>query len=152
MKKLLGILVLGLLLSGCGEPSTKIYPEDGLFPKSKTHDLYCDIYYGKNQEKVSYALNIGHEFAIMKTIKSGDERWILTKDIIQNDEEHFIFTLQENLYYEKDPVSGGDISYILDRKTGQFGIGIGEEGVCVHLNCEWEQNKETNTINYVCDK
>ena len=41
MKKLSLYIFLCLLLKGCGEPATKIYPKNGMFTdKNKTYDLH----------------------------------------------------------------------------------------------------------------
>ncbi|MDC1541087.1 hypothetical protein N8378_02050, partial [Candidatus Pelagibacter ubique] len=44
MKKLLGIIVLGLLLSSCSLPPTKIVPAEGLFTDPKvTYIMNCEV-------------------------------------------------------------------------------------------------------------
>jgi len=46
MKKVI-VAVLVMLLNGCGEPAEKIYPKNGMFPKTKPHyELFCVVYAG----------------------------------------------------------------------------------------------------------
>ena len=49
MKKFfLSIIVLSLLLGGCGERAEKVPPKEGLFPKAK-YALYCEVPMGPHQ-------------------------------------------------------------------------------------------------------
>ena len=53
MKQISLYIFLCLLLKGCGEPATKIYPENGMFmDKNKTYDLSCYIEFGKDRDWV----------------------------------------------------------------------------------------------------
>ena len=71
MKKLLGIMVLGLLLNGCGEPAEKIYPKNGMFPKTKPHyELFCIVDAGPDQ--VTFELDL----IIQEKLNKNEKNWL----------------------------------------------------------------------------
>ena len=159
MKKLLGILVLGLLLNGCGEPAEKIYPKNGMFPKTKPHyELFCIVDAGPDQVTFELDLKIQENYVSLSRHKS--ELKFKTKEIIEDNDKVLTFIVDgDEDYYYDDKLAGigeglehDDRMYLLDRETGDFMIGIGEYGGCIEKNCGWKLNRGKNTINYVCDK
>jgi hypothetical protein len=159
MKKLLGILVLGLLLDGCGEPAEKIYPKNGMFPKTKPHyELICIVDAGPDQTAFELDLMIQENYVSLGRHESRLK--FRTKEIIEDNDRVLTFTVdgdEDYYYYDKLAGIGEDFEnkdrmYLLDRETGDFMIGIGEHGSCIEQHCRWKLNRDKNTINYVCDK
>ena len=159
MKKLLGILVLGLLLNGCGEPAEKVYPKNGMFPKTKSHyELFCIVDAGPDQVTFELDLIIQENYVSLSRHESSLK--FKTKRIIEDNDKVLTFEVdgdEDYYYYDKLAEIGEDFEnkdrmYLLDRETGNFWIGKGEYGGCIEKNCGWKLNRDKNTINYVCDK
>ena len=159
MKKLLGIVVLGLLLNGCGEPAEKIYPKNGMFPKTKPHyELFCIVDAGPDQVTFELDLIIQENYVSLSRHESSLK--FKTKRIIEDNDKVLTFTVdgdEDYYYYDKLAGIGEDFEnkdrmYLLNRETGNFMIGQGEHGGCIEKDCGWKLNRDKNTINYVCDK
>ena len=159
MKKLLGIVVLGLLLNGCGEPAEKIYPKNGMFPKTKPHyELFCIVDAGPDQVTFELDLIIQENYVSLSRHESSLK--FKTKRIIEDNDKVLTFEVDgDEDYYYNDKLAGigkdfenKDRMYLLNRETGDFSIGLGEHGGCIEKDCGWKLNRDKNTINYVCDK
>ena len=159
MKKILAILFLGLLLNGCEEPAEKIYPKNGMFPKTKPHyELFCIVYAGPDQTAFELDLMIQENYVSLSRHESSLK--FKTKRIIEDNDKVLTFEVdgdEDYYYYDKLAGIGEDFEdkdrmYLLDRETGEFMIGIGESGGCVEQHCGWKLNRNKNTINYVCDE
>ena len=138
MKKLLALIVLGLLLKGCGEPATKIYPEKGMFTDmNKTYDLSCYIEFGKERDRVDYYLkfNANEEF-----VEFRQEDWKPFKNIKIYENTKYLLTLQlegDDKYY-----------YMLFKEEGNFGLSAHNNGDCIEKGYGWVFNKKNNTTVY----
>jgi hypothetical protein len=138
MKKLSLYIFLCLLLKGCGEPATKIYPKNGMFMvKNKTYDLSCFIEFGRSETSVDYHLKFNAKTEFVEFIQ---EDWQPFRNIkiVENTPGAFIFTI------------GDDTKnmYQLFPKRGDFGLRIGDSGGCVEKGYGWVLNKDNNTIVY----
>ena len=159
MKKLLAILVLGLLLNGCGEPAERIYPKNGMFPKTKSHyELFCIVDAGP--DKVTFELDLIIQENYVSLSRHESSLKFKTKKIIEDNDKVLTFTVDgDEDYYYDDKLAGigeglesDDRMYLFDRKTGKLTIGLGEYGFCIEQHCRWKLNRDKNTINYVCDE
>ena len=109
MKKLLGILVLGLLLNGCGEPAEKVYPKNGMFPKTKSHyELFCIVDAGPDQVTFELDLKIQENYVSLSRHKSElkfkTKETLIIENLNEKISEKLLFTLwnialQDNKYF-----------------------------------------------------
>ena len=138
MKKLSLYIFLCLLLKGCGEPATKIYPENGMFmDKDKTYDLSCYIEFGKERDWVDYHLKFNAKTEFVEFIQ---EDWKPFKNIkiVENTDGAFIFTINND----------DENWYQLFKRRGGFGLSIGNSGYCIEKGYGWVLNKDNNTVVY----
>jgi uncharacterized protein YceK len=155
MKKLfLSIIVLSLLLGGCGERAEKVPPKEGLFPKAKAkYALYCEVPMGPNQTLFKFDLSFDEKEVYFNEHNS--LRVFFPKNIYNTDIElSFHADGDEDSFYP-DEVGGYDKKdrfWLLDKENGDFWAGIGELGFCIEKGCGWRLNKSENKFEYYCDK
>ena len=154
MKKLLGIVVLGLLLSSCGERAEYVPPKEGLFPNTKTnYGLYCEVRMGPDQNLFKFDLSFDENDVFINIHQS--KKIFLAKDINNNDFELSFYLDGDEDYFYYDKLGGYDEKdrmWMLDKKSGDFWAGLGEVGSCIENGCGWRLNKDENKFEYHCDQ
>jgi len=149
--KIVLLIILTLAISGCSEPREKIYPKNGLFPKTKTrYELYCQLNLGRSQSLYKFDLTLDKKKAFFKIHES--KKTFLVKNLrVHEDGWYFNADGDENYFYS-DKLAGlekKDRMYMLKRETGLFMAGLGEKGVCIERGFEWKLNKTKTHYEYV---
>ena len=138
MKKLSLYIFLCLLLKGCGEPATKIYPENGMFTdKNKTYDLSCYIEFGKDRDWVDYQLKFNAKTEFVEFIQE-DWKPFRNINVVENTDGAFIITIENN----------DEVWYQLYKDKGYFGVSAHNNGYCIEKGYGWVKNKDNNTVVY----
>ena len=150
MNKLLVIIVLSLLLGGCSDPREKIYPKNGLFPKTQAkYELYCEVIMGPKQDLFKFDLTLDQREVTLKVHNA--KKTFLVKDLYEHENGlDFIADGDENYFYS-DKLAGlenKERMYMLNRKTGSFMVGLGEYGFCVEKGFRWKLNKIRTQYEY----
>ena len=147
-------MVLGLLLTGCGERAEKVIPDGGLFPNTKTkYQLYCEVPMGPDQTLFKFDLSFDENDVFINIHKT---KIIFLPKNIYNSEYELSFNLdgdEDYFYYDK---LGGydekDRFWMLDKINGDFWAGLGEVGACIENDCGWRLNKDENKLEYHCEQ
>ena len=150
MNKLLVIIVLSLLLGGCSDPREKIYPKNGLFPKTQAkYELYCEVIMGPKQDLFKFDLTLDQREVTLKVHNA--KKTFLVKDLYEHENGlDFIADGDENYFYS-DKLAGlenKERMYMLNRKTGSFMVGLGGYGFCVEKGFRWKLNKIRTQYEY----
>ena len=134
MKKILGVVGLGLLLSSCSLPPTKIVPAEGLFTDPKvTYIMNCEVklrddyqtYKFKYLNKNVYYLQIDNSKPYQVNVYESNPTLISFG--IANDEKSL---------------------YVFDKENGTFSVDVGIHGYCNDQYGGWTYNAEDNTLHY----
>jgi len=150
MNKLLVIIVLSLLLGGCSDPREKIYPKNGLFPKTQAkYELYCEVIMGPKQDLFKFDLTLDQREVTLKVHNA--KKTFLVKDLYSHENGlEFAVDGDENYFYSDKlaNLENKERFYYLDRNTGSFNLGHGEYGFCVEKGFGWKLNKIRTQYEY----
>jgi len=135
MKKLLGAVVMGFLLSSCSPSPTKIVPAEGLFTDPDiTYIMNCEVklrdgyqnYKFKYLNDNVYYLQID-DWKPYYQIKVYESNSRILDFGIANDEKSL---------------------YVFNKEDGTFSIDVGIHGSCNDQYGGWTYNAEDNTLRY----
>ena len=134
MKKLLGAVVMGFLLSSCSPSPTKIVPAEGLFTDPDiTYIMNCEV-----------KLRDGYQNYKFKYLN--DNVYYLQIDDWK--------PYQVNVYDSNSRIISFGIAndekslYVFNKENGSFSVDVGIHGSCNDQYGGWTYNAEDNTLRY----